>query len=166
MRRYQALAALADAVVVEGAGGFHVPLNDTQTGADLAQALALPVVLVVGLRLGCLNHALLTAEAIRARGLTLAGWVANRVDPDMAGRRRQHRLPARPPGRAAAGRRAAQAPPDARSRCSNCPGAWLMTEPASATSWLDEIPDAASPTSSKPTCCAAARSCSPATARA
>ena len=80
---YQTLAAQADAVVVEGAGGFHVPLTDTLTGADLAQALALPVVLVVGLRLGCLNHALLTAEAIRTRGLTLAGWVANRVDPDM-----------------------------------------------------------------------------------
>ncbi len=84
VRSYQALAALADAVVVEGAGGFHVPLSDTETGADLAQALALPVVLVVGLRLGCLNHALLTAEAVRARGLTLAGWVANRVDPEMA----------------------------------------------------------------------------------
>lgn len=83
VRSYQALAALADAVVVEGAGGFHVPLSDTETGADLAQALALPVVLVVGLRLGCLNHALLTAEAIRARGLTLAGWVANQVDPAM-----------------------------------------------------------------------------------
>jgi dethiobiotin synthetase len=80
---YNALAAQADAVVVEGAGGFHVPLSDTATGADLAQALALPVVLVVGLRLGCLNHALLTAEAIRARGLTLAGWVANQVDPAM-----------------------------------------------------------------------------------
>jgi dethiobiotin synthetase len=83
VRSYQALAAEADAVVVEGAGGFHVPLSDTATGADLAQALALPVVLVVGLRLGCLNHALLTAEAVRARGLTLAGWVANRVDPAM-----------------------------------------------------------------------------------
>ncbi|MBV7427954.1 MULTISPECIES: dethiobiotin synthase [unclassified Acidovorax] len=83
VRSYQALAAQADAVVVEGAGGFHVPLSDTETGADLAQALALPVVLVVGLRLGCLNHALLTAEAIRARGLALAGWVANRVDPGM-----------------------------------------------------------------------------------
>ena len=81
--RYDRLAALADAVVVEGAGGFLVPLNDTQTGADLAQRLALPVLLVVGMRLGCLNHALLTAEAIRARGLTLAGWVANRVDPRM-----------------------------------------------------------------------------------
>jgi len=83
VRSYQALAAQADAVVVEGAGGFLVPLTDTQTGADLAHALGLPVVLVVGLRLGCLNHALLTAEAIRARGLTLAGWVANRVDPQM-----------------------------------------------------------------------------------
>jgi len=83
---HQQLLAQADAVVVEGAGGFMVPLSDTQTGADLAQALGLPVVLVVGLRLGCLNHALLTAWAIRARGLTLAGWVANHVDPDMLAR--------------------------------------------------------------------------------
>ena len=83
VRSYQVLAAQADVVVVEGAGGFHVPLSATETGADLAQALGLPVVLVVGLRLGCLNHALLTAEAIRARGLTLAGWVANRIDPEM-----------------------------------------------------------------------------------
>jgi len=81
--RYRQLAKQADAVVVEGAGGFHVPLNDTETGADLAQALGLPVVLVVGLRLGCLNHALLTQEAILSRGLTLAGWVANRIDPHM-----------------------------------------------------------------------------------
>ena len=82
-RRYRELASLADAVVVEGAGGFLVPLSDTHTGADLAQALDLPVLLVVGLRLGCLNHALLTQEAIRSRGLRLAGWVANRVDPAM-----------------------------------------------------------------------------------
>ena len=80
---YSELARRADAVVVEGAGGFHVPLSMDETGADLAQALALPVVLVVGLRLGCLNHALLTAEAIRARGLTMAGWVANRIDAAM-----------------------------------------------------------------------------------
>jgi dethiobiotin synthetase len=80
---YRQLAALADAVVVEGAGGFHVPLNERETGADLAHALQLPIVLVVGLRLGCLNHALLTQEAILARGLTLAGWVANRIDPQM-----------------------------------------------------------------------------------
>ena len=76
------LRARTDALVVEGAGGFLVPLSETQTGADLAVALQLPLVLVVGMRLGCLNHALLTAEAIRARGLTLAGWIANRVDPD------------------------------------------------------------------------------------
>ena len=80
---HRALMRQADAVVVEGAGGFMVPLSATETGADLAQALGLPVVLVVGLRLGCLNHALLTAEAIRARGLALAGWVANHIDPDM-----------------------------------------------------------------------------------
>ena len=76
------LRARTDALVVEGAGGFLVPLSETQTGADLAVALGMPLVLVVGMRLGCLNHALLTAEAIRARGLRLAGWIANRVDPD------------------------------------------------------------------------------------
>ena len=81
---YRKLAAQADAVVVEGAGGFLVPLTDEATGADLAVGLQLPLVLVVGLRLGCLNHALLTAEAIAARGLRLAGWVANRIDPGMA----------------------------------------------------------------------------------
>ena len=81
---YESLAAQADAVVVEGAGGFLVPLTDEATGADLAVGLQLPLVLVVGLRLGCLNHALLTAEAIAARGLRLAGWVANRIDPAMA----------------------------------------------------------------------------------
>ncbi|HTE14563.1 MAG TPA: dethiobiotin synthase [Burkholderiales bacterium] len=81
---YQSLSAFAEVVVIEGAGGFCVPLNDHETSADLAQQLAVPVVLVVGMRLGCLNHALLTAEAIRARGLTLAGWVANHVDPAMA----------------------------------------------------------------------------------
>ncbi len=80
---HRALAKLADVVIVEGAGGFLVPFSETETGADLAQALDLPVILVVGLRLGCLNHALLTAEAIRARGLALAGWVANQVDPAM-----------------------------------------------------------------------------------
>jgi dethiobiotin synthetase len=84
VERHRQLAAISDAVVVEGAGGFIVPLNDTQTLADLAVALKLPVVLVVGLRLGCLNHALLTQEAILSRGLVLAGWVANRIDPDMA----------------------------------------------------------------------------------
>jgi dethiobiotin synthetase len=79
-----ALRAHADAVLVEGAGGFRVPLSDELDGADLAAALGLPVVLVVGLRLGCLNHALLTAESITARGLQLAGWIANHIDPGMA----------------------------------------------------------------------------------
>ena len=80
---YEQLARQADAVIVEGVGGFRVPLADEFDSADLAVALGLPVVLVVGLRLGCLNHALLTAEAIRARGLVLAGWVGSAVDPGM-----------------------------------------------------------------------------------
>jgi dethiobiotin synthetase len=80
---FATLMAGADTVIVEGVGGFYVPLNEREDTADLACRLALPVILVVGLRLGCLNHALLTAAAIRARGLTLAGWVANGIDPDM-----------------------------------------------------------------------------------
>jgi len=78
------LRAAAQAVVVEGAGGFLVPLDDSLDGGDLARALGLPLLLVVGMRLGCLNHARLTAEAIRARGLVLAGWIANRIDPHFA----------------------------------------------------------------------------------
>lgn len=80
---YQQLCELAEVVVVEGAGGFLVPLNETQTLADLAVKLNIPLVLVVGIRLGCINHALLTVEAIQARGLKLAGWVANQIDPNM-----------------------------------------------------------------------------------
>jgi dethiobiotin synthetase len=82
-RAFHALAARAQVVVVEGIGGFHVPLGAGADTAQLSARLALPVVLVVGMRLGCLNHALLTAEAIAARGLELAGWVANHVDPEM-----------------------------------------------------------------------------------
>ncbi|UCV18164.1 dethiobiotin synthase [Ferribacterium limneticum] len=74
----------ADLVIVEGVGGFCVPLSGEQSTADLAVNLGLPVILVVGMRLGCINHALLTAEAITARGLKLAGWVANRIDPMMS----------------------------------------------------------------------------------
>lgn len=77
---YQQLTTLAEVVIVEGAGGFFVPLNQTQTLADLAMQLNIPIILVVGIRLGCINHALLTVEAVTARGLTLAGWVANEVD--------------------------------------------------------------------------------------
>jgi dethiobiotin synthetase len=69
--------------VVEGAGGFLVPLNAAQTGADLAMRLRLPVVLVVGMRLGCLNHALLTRRQIEDSRLRCAGWVANCILPDM-----------------------------------------------------------------------------------
>ena len=76
-----ALRQRADVVLVEGVGGFRVPLADDYDSADLAAELALPVILVVGLRLGCINHALLTAEAVRARGLHLAGWVGNLIDP-------------------------------------------------------------------------------------
>lgn len=80
---YAKVAQMADAVIVEGVGGFCVPLSDHSDTADLAQRLNLPVILVVGLRLGCISHALLTAQAIAERGLKLAGWVANTVDPEM-----------------------------------------------------------------------------------
>jgi dethiobiotin synthetase len=68
---------------VEGAGGLLVPLNEQRDNADLVRELGLPVIMVTGVRLGCLNHAMLTAEAIAARGLALSGWVANIIDADM-----------------------------------------------------------------------------------
>lgn len=74
----------ADLTLIEGAGGWLVPLSGDETLADLATALQLPVILVVGMRLGCINHALLTAKAVRDSGLQLAGWVANQVDPQMS----------------------------------------------------------------------------------
>ena len=80
---YKVAAQRADTIIVEGVGGFCVPLSSEANMADVAVALGLPVVMVVGLRLGCISHALLTVEAIRSRGLTLAGWVANTVDPAM-----------------------------------------------------------------------------------
>ena len=73
----------ADFVIIEGVGGFRVPLGVDRDSADLAVFLGLPVILVVGLRLGCISHALLTVEAIKSRGLQLAGWVANSIDPHM-----------------------------------------------------------------------------------
>lgn len=73
----------ADFTLVEGAGGWRVPLNPAETLADLARVLQLPVILVVGVRLGCINHAMLTVEAIARDGLPLAGWVANIIDPQM-----------------------------------------------------------------------------------
>jgi dethiobiotin synthetase len=77
------LIADSDILVVEGAGGWLAPISATETMADVAEKLALPVILVVGMRLGCLNHALLTREAIRARGLRFAGWIANRMSSEM-----------------------------------------------------------------------------------
>lgn len=80
---FDALSELADIVIVEGAGGFLVPLNDTETMADLAGILNIPIILVVGIRLGCINHALLTAQVIQARNVSLAGWIANPIEPKM-----------------------------------------------------------------------------------
>lgn len=80
---YRQLAKTADLVIVEGVGGYCVPLNDEQDTADLALALGLPVIVVVGMRLGCLNHASLTLTAIAASGLECAGWVANVLDAEM-----------------------------------------------------------------------------------
>jgi len=82
--KFGLLSGRADVTVVEGAGGWLAPISRTQTMADIAARLALPVLLVVGMRLGCLNHTLLTAESIASRGLRLAGWVANGIDPDFA----------------------------------------------------------------------------------
>ena len=83
LQAYAQMEKACDAVVVEGVGGFCVPLSDYFDTADLARELGLPVVMVVGMRLGCINHALLTVQAIAAQGLELAGWVANTVDPHM-----------------------------------------------------------------------------------
>ena len=79
--RFDALAEAADCVIVEGAGGWLAPLGDGAAMADLAATLRLPVLLVVGLRLGCLNHALLTRESLATRGTAFAGWIANGIEP-------------------------------------------------------------------------------------
>ena len=80
---FQHIRAQTQSVIVEGVGGFCVPLTPQTDTADIAAELQLDVILVVGLRLGCLNHALLTAEAVAARGLRMAGWVVNQIDPSM-----------------------------------------------------------------------------------
>ena len=76
---FNSLEKISDVVVVEGVGGWYAPLSSTTTVANLAEELQLPIILVVGLRLGCLNHAMLTAQVIRETGLPIAGWVANHV---------------------------------------------------------------------------------------
>ena len=90
--RADTLAAQADCLIVEGVGGWRVPLGPDLAVSDLPRALGLPVILVVGLRLGGINHALLTAESILARGCHLVGWVANQIDPGLA--RREENLAA------------------------------------------------------------------------
>ena len=80
----RSLLAPGEIAVVEGVGGWAVPVGPRESVADLAGVLGLPVVLVVGLRLGCINHALLTADAVQRTGIEFAGWIANRIDPDCA----------------------------------------------------------------------------------
>ncbi len=77
----RALEAQAEWVLVEGAGGWYTPLSETQTYADWVAQEQLPVILVVGVKLGCINHAMLTADAVQARSLKLAGWIANCIEP-------------------------------------------------------------------------------------
>lgn len=81
---YTALTELADVVIVEGAGGLLVPLNKTQTMGDLLRVLELPALVVVGMRLGCINHALLTRQVLQQQQIAFCGWVANQIDPHMS----------------------------------------------------------------------------------
>jgi dethiobiotin synthetase len=80
---FDELCKLSDIVIVEGAGGFLVPLSNSNDMADLAKALNIPIIVVVGIKLGCINHALLTIESIKSRNCRLEGWVANLIDPQM-----------------------------------------------------------------------------------
>lgn len=82
VNNYKQIAAQVDIVIVEGVGGWAVPINEQQTTAQMAQALGLPAVLVAGIRLGCLNHTLLTARAIQSDGVQCAAWIANHLDED------------------------------------------------------------------------------------
>lgn len=81
LQSFKSAQSVADLILVEGVGGLYAPLSDSLSQPDLIQALDIPVILVVGLRLGCLNHALLTASAIKQHGLRFAGWIGNQIDP-------------------------------------------------------------------------------------
>lgn len=83
LQAYEDLSQLADIVIIEGAGGFLVPINDKNTLADFVQAINIPIVLVVGMKLGCINHALLTIEAIKTKNCQLHGWIANSTHEKM-----------------------------------------------------------------------------------
>lgn len=84
--RFELLKTLADIVVVEGAGGWYTPLNEQEANSELAIALALPVIMVVAIRLGCINHARLTYQAIKQSDVDCAGWIAVCTDPDLLSR--------------------------------------------------------------------------------
>jgi len=86
VEKFNSLKALAEIVLVEGAGGWYAPLNDHEDISDLAKELALPVIIIVAIKLGCINHAKLTWQAIRYSGIPCAGWIAVCVDPDMLNR--------------------------------------------------------------------------------
>jgi len=80
--QFNQIAETADFIIVEGAGGWNVPINQTETMADVAISLSLPVILVVGMKLGCLNHAILTVENMQHNAVNIAGWIANSITPD------------------------------------------------------------------------------------
>ena len=84
VQAYQTLQSRVTHVIAEGAGGFLTPIDDRHDLSGFAQRIQVPIILTVGMRLGCINHTLLTVEAIKQRGLTLAGWIANCIDPKMA----------------------------------------------------------------------------------
>ncbi|MDP3589026.1 MAG: dethiobiotin synthase [Methylobacter sp.] len=84
--KFELLKTLADVVVVEGAGGWYTPLNEQESNSDLAIVLALPVIMVVAIRLGCINHARLTYQAIKQSGVNCAGWIAACTDPELLSR--------------------------------------------------------------------------------
>jgi dethiobiotin synthetase len=84
VQAYQTLQTRVTHVIAEGAGGFLTPIDDRHDLSGFAQRIQMPIILTVGMRLGCINHTLLTVEAIKQRGLTLAGWIANCIDPNMA----------------------------------------------------------------------------------
>jgi len=84
VQAYQTLQTQITHVIAEGAGGFLTPIDDRHDLSGFAQRIQVPIILTVGMRLGCINHTLLTVEAIKQRGLTLAGWIANCIDPNMA----------------------------------------------------------------------------------
>lgn len=123
---WRQLRAQGDFLVIEGVGGWRVPLGRTLTTVDLARVFGLPVVLVVGLRLGCLNHALLTAQAVAHDGFRLAGWIGSCVDPEMAAREENIEALARRLGTPCLGILPHAQPPDAARLAGELDPAWLL----------------------------------------